>query len=119
VAGPVFPGGGGVRSCLGVVSAINPGSDPLEAGTLDAAEANLPVFVEECRAGGAELGDPIPDESVDDGGRFGRRLPHPHGEVLLLMPGAPPLVRDDPSVQAPCLRVGDNFCGGSRRSVRW
>jgi hypothetical protein len=91
------------------VSRINPGSDAVPDGTLDAASALLPAFLETVRERGGDVGEPSRAPELDADGRFGWRLPTPHGDLPVLMPGAAPEVVRDHSTSAPCLRVGENW----------
>jgi hypothetical protein len=91
---------------------INPGSRPVEGGTIADAEANMAVFLRDATARGLRLaGDPERDPGADADGRFGWILPvEGGGRVPVLMPGAGlAQVRDDLTAQAYCIRVRADF----------
>ena len=84
------------------MSAINPGSDPVENASEAEAAANMVAFAE---AVGEDL-EPVRAPELDVGGRFGWRL----GPVEVLMPGVPLVaVRDDARPTAPCLKVNGSW----------
>jgi hypothetical protein len=87
---------------------INPGTVAVDDADEQLAEQNLDVFLTAARDRGAPLaGDPVRDPSADRDGRFGWDLPMAGGSVTrLLMPGVELMrVRDDLTVDAPCLYV--------------
>jgi len=97
---------------------IVPGIGPVGGASEGAAEANMRIFIAEVRAAAdrerevrqtGEVGEPVRDTTLDEGGRFGWVIPIGDHMVPVLMPGVDLAELRSLSVDASLLKVGGEW----------